>query len=377
MPTASGVSGNLLSGEQYYAGLLDGYGDQYDIGIDRIKVGGVENEIKFNGNTINKSYYNDAVIVTSIDGLADPDIRDSRAENPGYDGETAFKALYGGRTIVLSGFIRSGTLSKLRDMQDGLKATFAPLEEKQLTFKSTSFDKSISIYCRKSQPITMGEVQEGFQFKRDFQITLRASNFEFVSSKLYSVFWQNSTDPSDASQTPTAFYGEKNIGDIVNLGNYLADTLIKVEGPIIAHTAGLEALRITNNFIGQTSIGSAANVSGAAETSNQQLQTGLDISKNNVFILKAKASSATVLAAGQYLLIDSKNKSIKKYDSSSDALINNSSNGKPYFYDLLDVSSEWIKLAPGNNPMIVEATGPTAPATSNPKITIFYRHTFI
>lgn len=78
MPTASGVSGNLLTGEQYTAGLLDGYGDQYDVGLDRIKVGGVENEIKFNGNTINKSYYNDAVIVTSIDGLADPDVRDSR-----------------------------------------------------------------------------------------------------------------------------------------------------------------------------------------------------------------------------------------------------------------------------------------------------------
>lgn len=375
MPTASGVSGNLLTGEQYTAGLLDGYAEEYDVGLDRIKVGGVENEIKFNGNTINKSYYNDAVIVTSIDGLADPDVRDSRAENPGYDGETAFRALYGGRTIVLSGFIRAGTLSKLRDMQDGLKATFAPLDEKQLIFKSTSFDKSLSIYCRKSQPITMGEVQEGFQFKRDFQITLRASNFEFVSSKLHSVFWQNSTDPSDASQTPTAFYGEKNIGDIVNLGNYLADTLIKVEGPLIATASGTEALIITNDFISQTSIGSAANTSGAAEISNQALQTGLDISKNNLFTLKAK-SSATVLTSTEYFLIDSKNRSIKKYNATTDAQILNANN-KPYYYDYLDVSSEWIKLAPGSNPIKIEAIGPSSPATSNPKITIFYRHTFI
>lgn len=376
MPTASGVSGNLFSGPEYVAGSIGGYAGEYDVGTNKIKVGGVENEIQFNGQTINKSYYEDAIIVTSIEGLADADVRDSRAENPGYDGETAFSALYGGRTITLSGFIRTGTLAKMRDMQEGLKTIFAPLEEKQLTFKSTNFNKSISIYCRKSQPIVMNEVQEGFQFKRDFQVTLRASNFEFVSSKQYYLYWQNSANSSDPTQTPTAFFGEKSVGDISNLGNYLADTIIKIEGPIVAHTANAEALRITNDFIAQTEIGSAANTTGTAEiNAGTGIKTGLDISKNNSFILNAR-SNTQILASDQYFLVNSKNRTIKKYDSETDAEILNA-NGKPYYYDLLNINSEWLKLAPGVNPIKIDATGPTVTPTSNPKITIYYRHTFI
>ena len=175
----------------YSAGLIDGFADYFDNPVNRLRIGGVENEIQFNGFTINVKGKQDSIKITSIDGLSDADVRDSRDVNPGYDGETAFESLYGGRTIAISGFIRAGTLNKLRDMQEGLKSIFAPLDEAALIFKGVSPEYDLQIFCRKTQPITMGETQQGFDFKRDFQVTLRASDFRFTSKQIEETYWDS------------------------------------------------------------------------------------------------------------------------------------------------------------------------------------------
>jgi len=190
MTVPSGAGGfQFANTSPFAAGLIDGYGDVFDVGSDRPKVGGIENVIEYNGFKINVPGRQDKVIVTSIDGLADADVRDTREPNPGYDGETAFESYYGGRTIVISGIIKAGTLSKLRDMQEGLKSIFAPLDEAALIFKGLTPDYDIQIFCRKSQPITMGETQKNFLFERDFQVTLRASDFRFNTKSIQQENW--------------------------------------------------------------------------------------------------------------------------------------------------------------------------------------------
>ena len=181
----------------YSAGLVDGYGDHFDNPDNRLRIGGIENEIQFNGYRINVKGKQDSIKITSIDGLADADVRDTREVNPGYDGETAFESYYGGRTITLSGYIKTGSLNKLRDMQEGLKNIFAPLDESVLVLKGISPEYDVQILCRKTQPITMAETQQGFEFKRDFQVTLRASDFRFTSTTInesYWDFWQSLDD---------------------------------------------------------------------------------------------------------------------------------------------------------------------------------------
>jgi hypothetical protein len=188
IPSGAGSSQFLNTGE-YTAGLVQGYWDLFDSGKDRIKLGGIENIIEYNGFQINVPGRQDKIFVNSIEGLADADVRDTREANPGYDGETAFESHYGGRTIVISGVIKAGTLSKLRDMQEGLKSIFAPLNEAALILKGISPDYDVQIFCRKSQPITMGETQKNFLFERDFQVTLRASDFRFTAKMIQEEYW--------------------------------------------------------------------------------------------------------------------------------------------------------------------------------------------
>lgn len=190
MPAASGAGGfQFAVTSPYSAGLIDGYGDVFDLGSDRLRIGGIENVIEYNGFQINVPGRQDRVFVTSIDGLADADVRDTREPNPGYDGETAFESYYGGRTIVISGTIKAGTLNKLRDMQEGLKSVFAPLDEAALILKGITPEYDLRIFCRKTQPITMGETQKNFLFEREFQVTLRASDFRFTAAAIEEDYW--------------------------------------------------------------------------------------------------------------------------------------------------------------------------------------------
>lgn len=172
----------LISPRTFQAGLTGGYSDRIVVGTGPGRPGGVESVLEYNGALLNIRTWFDTFIVTQIEGLADADIRDTRQNNPGRHGETAFASYYGGRTIVITGKIRAQTLNKLRDMQTGLKQTFADLTaERPLYFRTGDPNRDVFIYCRKSQPIVMSEVQSDFTHRRDFQVTLRASNPRFLS----------------------------------------------------------------------------------------------------------------------------------------------------------------------------------------------------
>jgi hypothetical protein len=142
---------------------------------------GVESIIEYNGLLMNDTTTTDKIRITEIDGLADADIRDARDQNPGFHGETAFDAFYGGRTITLTGRIEAYTLEKLRDMQAALHLAFAELSEKPLIFRTGNWRRDHMIYCRKINPISMRESQGNWNFYRDFVVTLRASNPRILS----------------------------------------------------------------------------------------------------------------------------------------------------------------------------------------------------
>lgn len=184
---------------------------------------GLETKFEYNGLYLNDLSLTDKYRVMSIDGLADADIRDSRAVNPGRHGETAFQAFYGGRTLVLSGRIEAHTLNKLRDMQQALRLAFNELEEKPLilhSFHGPAYD--MVIYCRKGASITMGEKQEDWRYFRDFQLTLRAANPRFLTYDQKAETWT----AANTSETFAFMFGA------TNAGTFEAEPKFIVTGPI-------------------------------------------------------------------------------------------------------------------------------------------------
>lgn len=163
-------------------GLTSGSVLRVSIGSGKSAPSGVDAIIAYNGLVMNNRAWIDSIIVTEIDGFSDPDIRDDRDVNPQEHGETAFESWYGGRTITMKGFIRAFTLDKLRDIEQGMKTAFLTLEEKALVIQGKTLESSVQIYCKKNAPMAWTEVQQSDErFKRDFMITLRASNPRFVS----------------------------------------------------------------------------------------------------------------------------------------------------------------------------------------------------
>jgi hypothetical protein len=130
--------------------------------------------------------------VISIDGLDDPDVRDSRDENPADDGEQPNFSLYGGRTIAITGRIEAYSLAKLRDMQQALRTAFVDISrERRFNFLTGASETDHYINCKKFTKNQWGEEQKHLNhFFRDFVITLRASDprFYLKSRKDYSVF---------------------------------------------------------------------------------------------------------------------------------------------------------------------------------------------
>lgn len=144
---------------------------------------GLEAVLEYNNLQMGDTRNIDCYFITQISGLGDADIRDSRENIPSDHGERAFNPYYGGRTIVISGFIRAFNITKLRDMQEALRTAFVELEEKPLYWRTTDLTKDVYINCRKIQPILMDEIQKDRNYTRDFQITLRASDPRFYSAQ--------------------------------------------------------------------------------------------------------------------------------------------------------------------------------------------------
>lgn len=88
---------------------------------------GVEAVFEFNGLILNDRRRPDCYRITEITGLDDPDIRDTREENPDREGETIFQSLYSGRTVTLKGRIEAGSVDELRWMEYKLQDAFDDL----------------------------------------------------------------------------------------------------------------------------------------------------------------------------------------------------------------------------------------------------------
>src|ERR1700722_6037045 len=96
---------------------------------------GVQAFIEYNGLVLNDRYQSDLIRVTEISGLDDAEVRDNREARPSKSGEFAYDAFYGGRNLVLNGFIEAGSLAACETLKKNLKAAFAPLEESNLKFR--------------------------------------------------------------------------------------------------------------------------------------------------------------------------------------------------------------------------------------------------
>jgi hypothetical protein len=200
--------------------------------------GGLECVFEYNGLFLNVQQNTDRYQITSIDGLSDPDIRDTRDVNTNSDGETPYNSFYGGRTIVISGTIRTYSIAKLRDMQNALRTAFSDLStEYPFYFRTGNFETDHLLYCKKISSSSMTEQQSGMEVSRDFQISLRASNPRFLS------YYQNFVDIYPT--VPTTEAQQYLLASIVNSGNYKAQPIFRVYGPSTGST-------FTNDQTGQS-----------------------------------------------------------------------------------------------------------------------------
>ena len=166
----------------------------------------------------------DTWIITSISGIDGADLRTGAQPNPGGQGETPTDALFGGRTIVLSGKQYAQTIWKLRDMQQGLRGSFVDIKtEYPLIFHAVDAVDDLMIMCKLNDKIQIVDQQTTRNdFQRDFQITLRASNPRFISvvRQVNSMAFSSS-----GSFDNIAFVAYNN-------GNYRAQTTIELKGPM-------------------------------------------------------------------------------------------------------------------------------------------------
>ena len=164
---------SIIEHPPYSATFGSGSGEGYTAGTGTAQPIGLESVLEYNTLRINDRSVYDTIRLTSIDGLGDADVRDSRVAYPGEHGEIASEALYGGRTITLTGRLEAGNISKLRDLAQALRSAFVDLQELPLTFIAPNPANNIQIYCRKVGPISIKEEQTNAQYWRNFQVTLR------------------------------------------------------------------------------------------------------------------------------------------------------------------------------------------------------------
>ena len=96
---------------------------------------GVQAFVEYNGLIMNDRYRGDVIRIVSITGLDDAEVRDAREPRASAHGEFPYDAFYGGRNLVLTGFIESGSVQVLEYLRQTLKAAFAPLTESPLKFR--------------------------------------------------------------------------------------------------------------------------------------------------------------------------------------------------------------------------------------------------
>jgi hypothetical protein len=278
-----------------------------DLGTGAARLGGVESYFLYGELLLNDRSLIDTYVVREVDGLVDADVRDTREPVPQGHGEHSFDSWYGGRTIVLSGYIRAHTIHKLRDMQEALKAQFVTLNEQPLRivspYKTVPHHSlegimeapSVEILCKKSQPVQMRESQTNFKFNRDFLITLRASNPAYFSS-------YTKTSSVTSGSSPHQFA-------LTNIGNYATGPVINLVGPM------------TNPVLSNAANGEVITITG-------------------------------VIGAGQTWTLDIENRRFFDQTGANK-------------FSTFNIASDWLRLEPGDNDLTVTFTGGTGATTTN------------
>ena len=275
--------------------------------------GGVECVFSYNGLIFNDRNVIDKYRVLSIAGLDDPDIRDSREDNPAYEGETVYGTFHGGRTLVFEGRIEAYTLHKLRDMQQALRQAFNTIRsEEKLYFLTGNSATDHYIMCKKNQKIQWAEEQTKDNFFRTFQITLRASNPRFLRNRRKTV-----SMPFDSDGVT-----------LINEGNYNAQPIIRLRG-------SLANVEFQNS--------SAIKADGSYETF--KLKTGQTI------------------AAGNYYEVDIANNTIIDRFG-----VNR--------FNTFDFTSDWPTIYPGGNNIFIPS-GKCISIGSDGSIEFVYRDSWI
>lgn len=102
--------------------------------IDDMVALGIQSPIHYNGLVLNDRLVADRYLITNIDGLGAPDVRDNRAVRPAEHGEVAYDAYFGGSTITIAGTIQAGSLHQATRMERDLRAAFSTLIESPMKF---------------------------------------------------------------------------------------------------------------------------------------------------------------------------------------------------------------------------------------------------
>lgn len=219
---AAGIS----SLQTVLAGLAGGSSVDRIVGTKRSGPVGIESVIEYRSDNVvylNVVDWVDTFLVGTINGLDGADLRQSATPNPGEHGETPGDSLFGGRTLVLIGKQYAKTIWKLRDMQQGLRASFIDINtEYPLIFHAYDPSDDLMIMCKLADKINIPDTQTTRNdFERDFQISLRASNPRFLSVvRQLAEFTAAGTSYNGIAMTLT------------NAGNFEAQTLIELTGPM-------------------------------------------------------------------------------------------------------------------------------------------------
>lgn len=252
---------------------------------------GLEAQFTFNDLVINNLSYADRYRLSKIDGLYDADVRDSREANPSRHGETAYENYYSGRTIVFYGTIESGNLSKLRNMTFDLQQAFADITENSLYISYTGeYDTYIS--CKKYSSLDLSEIQDTRRPKRDFLLTLRASDPRYYSSQIQTVSISPTIDVLEGRTYNTIFnrdysdYPQLDTVTITNNGNYFNLPDIKFIGAIsnfviINYTTG-ERLVVNTSLNSSDYYYYEQNTNSLVDSNGISRISSLDITSSNI-----------------------------------------------------------------------------------------------
>jgi hypothetical protein len=148
-----------------------------------------------NGVTFNDRSQLDCIWVDDFTGFGKADVRLAEEDNPQEDGATPYPSYYGGRTMTMSGLIRTGNYPMAIEFAGLLEDSLLDLIETPLLIRAAVGSPFFTppqarIYCRPSDCQIEKKLKQSDKngyFLRDFTVALRATNPRFTSVDWHSV----------------------------------------------------------------------------------------------------------------------------------------------------------------------------------------------